>query len=627
MTDRYFKRGRQINVSMKDLLGSGGQANVVMVDGMAVKLWKTPDRTQIRKVEYYLKNPPKLPNNFLFPADAITNESGAMVGYEMRPLPSNFREGGVLFNKTLRLTRNITTPTLLAVIDSARGDLESLHNEKIVCGDVSGRNFAFVISGSGIKTFWYDTDAYQVAGYPCPVWTEFFLCPSLYKYATGANGSAVPFSEESDNYSFATILFWSLFNTNPYMQTHLKYPDFKDKAANGIWLLDSGVKYPKNLCPPPEVVSDKLLGYFEQVFKKHQYLPLQHEDLMDYSKSVIECPSCQTFYPNMRASCPKCTTKTAGVDFVPLYKYERLLETNGQIMFAKYQHGNLYVVSKEKKGYFVHIRPGKGQVVSGLIPLDQTQASDYRFDIVGDSHLLVNATDGEGIFLTPIDDLGTWITTSTATYQGNRQATFRGTAKGLYRLAGDQLMLGEVKNGYLVDKAQPAMFNAGQTWFWSDAAGDRLVSMSRFFSRYQYQLLNSRGRLEMEPALLEETDSILEMSVMFGDDNVCMRRIVNRKGRSVILTDVFDSFGKNLLSTTHFVSRLPGQDIQQVTYNRFKVYWPTDTGIVVEDLNNNSLTTLGNTEKIADSDCRLIYLGGGSNFLVVREHKVNYLVL
>jgi len=622
MAQRFTLGGKPVRVNNADMLGSGGQAKVLMIEGRAVKWWNNPSRTQVRKVEYLLQNPPKLPERFLFPKEPFRDETGALWGYSMDPLPSNFGEGGILLNKSLRLTRHITTPTLLAILDSELENMNLLHGVKIVQGDVSSRNYAFVMSGKGIKTFKYDTDSFVVAGYPCPVWTEFFLCPDLYKFTDGRQ--EVPFSETSDRYSYAVILFWSLFNTNPYQQTHPKYSDFREKALKGIWLMDPKIKYPKGLCPHPETISDDLLHYFEGVFKNHNYLPLAHEDILNYSKQLIECPSCQSFYPSSRPSCPNCTTKTAAVDFSPTYRFEKLLETRGFIIFSKYQSGTLFAISLEKAGYFLNIRPGKGTAITSLIPLDK--AESFRFDIVGDDYLVANPRDGSSLFVSPIADLASWITTNTEVYKGNRQPVFRGSSAGLYRVAGDQLMLGNVHGTYLVEKPSPIMLNHEQSWIWAEPSGERVLCMSRFFDKYQYDLIDRGSRHEVILSELEENDSLQDISILFGGKTICIRRMINRRGRSVVLTEVFDNFGNSLLSSTHLTTKLPGQDLHSCAFEDGQIFWATDDGVVVESLKNNTFTIKPKTDNLVSAGDKLIHLTGGNQFLVVKEHKVNYLV-
>ena len=146
MADRYLLDGHEISLNTNDTLGNGGQAVVTKHLDQAIKVWKVVEPDQARKVEYLLRNPPHLPDTFLFPKKRLT-KGGTLSGYGMNLLPPIFKEGGVLFNRTLRRELKINTPTLLSIIDSARSDIGLVHAEKIVIGDVSGRNVAFVEIG------------------------------------------------------------------------------------------------------------------------------------------------------------------------------------------------------------------------------------------------------------------------------------------------------------------------------------------------------------------------------------------------------------------------------------------------------------------------------------------------
>ncbi len=621
MADRYLLDGREISLS-NDTLGIGGQAIVTKWADQAIKIWKVVEPDQSRKVEYLLRNHPHLPDNFLLPKSKLTKQ-GVMVGYGMDLLPPIFKEGGVLFNRTLRKELKINTPTLLSIIDSARSDIDLVHSEKIVIGDVSGRNVAFIVTRNGIKTFWYDTDSWQVGGFRCPVWTENFLCPELYDQA---HNGKVTFTEQSDWYSFNTIFFWSLLNVNPYDQIHPQYHDFRERARSGIWLFSPGINYPK-LCPNPDTLSDELLSHFENVFAKHQYLPVSQSDIRNYQQSLVECPSCGSFYPNTRPACPTCSIKTQVADFRPVYGYESLIKGTGQIIFNKFQGGTLYAISQEKTGLFLSIRPPSSAAVKTFIDFD-TSNGVYHFDIVGGEYLAINEDGNEMVYLTPIDSPGSsWITSSTSVYLGNRRAAFRGTSQGLLRQIGSALLQGEVHNGYLIDETLPVDLAGNQSWFWSDSEGKKIVTISRIFSEYLFQLVVDKRRFEVKVPRLEDTDSLEDLIVHFGTKSICLRRVVNRKGRVLVLTDIIDLFGQATYSSTHLSSKFPSLDHHASTYEDNFCFWPTDQGIITEDVVKNTFQAIPNTAKIADSSDKLVHLGGGKYFLVIRERQINYLQL
>lgn len=622
MADRYQLNGQDISLNTNDTLGNGGQAVVMKYGDQAIKVWKVVEPDQSRKVEYLLRNPPQLPNTFLFPKSRLTKQ-GLLAGYGMNLLPPNFREAGVLFNRTLRRELKIDTPTLLSIINSARSDIELVHKENIILGDVSGRNVAFVVTRNGIKTYWYDTDSWQVGGFRCPVWTEFFLCPDLYDQA---HKGKVTFTNESDWYSFNTIFFWSLLNVNPYSQIHPKYPDFRDRARAGLWLFSSGINYP-GLCPHPDTISDDLLHHFDSVFAKHQYLPVTEEEIRKYQQSLIECPSCGVFYPSYRAACPACSIKTQAADFRPIYGYDSLIKCTGPIIFSKFQGGTLYAISQEKTGLFLSIRPAQSPAIKTFINFD-TGSGVYRFDIVGGEYLAINEDGSDTVFLTPISAPGSsWISSSTSVYLGNRRAAFRGTSQGLLRQIGSSLLHGKIhtQTSSILDDQLPIDLIGGQSWLWADPDGNKIITVSRSFSDYLFQLVVKGSRFEVALPKLEDTDSLQDIVVHFGSSSICIRRIVNRKGRLVVLTNITNLFGQVTFSSSHLSSKFPSQNHHQSTYENNLVYWPTDQGILTEDVLKNTFTEIPQTAKIADSSDKLVHLGGNKHFLVIRERQINYL--
>ncbi len=624
MTDRLYL-GSDPFLNNGVTLGDGGQAVVVRQSGWAVKVLKSIEPDQLQKIQYLLKNKPNLPDRFLFPKIPLStrpNGGGELRGYGMVEMPSSFREIGVLFNKSLRTTLRIFTPTVVEIMKIVGRDLSIIHKNNIIAGDVSGRNASFVFGKRGVDVYWYDTDAWQINGIRCPVWTEYFLCPDLYSQA---NSGRVKYTEESDWYGYWTMLFWSLFNIHHYSQIHPKYLDFRERAAKGIWYLNKGVQQ-TSLANHPDSVSDELLEKFANVFEKHQYEEIQLTMLDAYQSSLIECGSCGLFYPKTRKACPKCTYKTPMVNFQPTYLYENLIKTNGEILFARFQSGNLYVVSREKSGYYLTIRPGNGKPVKVFVDLDLNFS--YRFEMVGDEYLAVNQIDTEMIYLTHISVPGqSWITSSSEMFLGNRQTVFRGTSLGLLRQSGSKLLLGYVSNGRMLEKVLPATVSKQETWIWSDTTGQKILTLSRLFNKYHFQLIHKERRFSLKQAELNSGDSLRETVALFGTETVCLRRVVNRNGKMTVLTEIFDLFGQSIFESAHLLAKLPASEVHRTAYEDGEIYWQDDSGLIVEDLRKNTFTLVPKTERLVEANDKLVHLGGRKHFLVIREKQVNYLVI
>ncbi|HOX96602.1 MAG TPA: hypothetical protein PLI45_04455 [Candidatus Woesebacteria bacterium] len=623
MAERYQLDGQEISLNVNDTLGNGGQAVVVKYNDQAIKIWKTTEPDQVKKVEFMLRNKPHLPNNFIVPQSRLTKNGRDLCGYGMKLLPKNFREAGVLFNRVLRRDLKINTPTLVAILSSAYKDIALIHQQQIVVGDVSGRNIAFVAGRNGIETFSFDTDSWQMGGYRCPVWTDLFLCPDLYKEVSTGK---ISFTESSDWYSFNTILFWSLFNVNPYSQIHPKYTEFHDRASKGVWLFTSGVNYPK-LCPHPETIDDNLLHLFDEVFAKHHYLAPKLDDLKNFQSSLIECNSCGSFYPNSRKACPVCTHKTPAIDFRPVYYFEAMIKSIGRIIFAKMQGTTLYAISEEKTGLFLWIRPQTSTAVKVPINFDP-EGKVIRFDIVGNDYLAINIEDSDIVYLTPISAPGSsWIPLNTSIYLGNRLAAFRGTSQGLLKLSGSDLTISRLVNDSVLSDSLPISIAPNQTWFWADGEGKLVLTLSRFFAEYQFQLISNGKRYEVQVPPLKNSDSLQDLCVHFSRDSILLRRTVNRGGRLIVLSNVINNFGQITYDRILPLSGYPNNNLHTLAFNDHKVFWPTDQGIVIENLENGNFDTIPNTDRIVCSSDKIDHLGGEKHFLITSDYQVSYLNL
>ena len=272
------------------------------------------------------------------------------------------------------------------------------------------------------------------------------------------------------------------------------------------------------------------------------------------------------------------------------------------------------------------IRPRDGKPVKVFVDIDLNLS--YRFEMVGDEYLAVNQIDTEMIYLTHISVPGqSWITSSSETFLGNRQAVFRGTAAGMLRQSGSKLLLGNVGNGRMLEKVLPATVSKQETWVWADTTGQKVLTLSRLFSKYHFQLIHKERRFSLRQREFNDGDSLRETVVLFGTETVCLRRVVNRKGKMIVLTEIFDLFGKSVFESTHLLAKMPAADVHRTAYEDGEIYWQTDAGLIVEDIEKNTFNLVPKTERLVEANDKIVHLGGRKHFLVIREKQVNYLVI
>jgi hypothetical protein len=619
MKRTVYVNNRPLTIDPGDTLGSGGQAVVVQQGGKALKIWHKSDLEMQRKVEYLLSNSFHLPDEVVLPEFAVRDSPGGqMIGFGMSLLPANFRELAVLFNKNLRRRNNIQTPEVLKVFLDGCGVLGRIHKENLVVSDMSGRNVSFVLKPQ-IKTYWYDVDSYSFANFKCPVWTEYFVDPLI--LARAQAGRTFEFSRETDWYGFCVSLFWALLFSHPYQGTHKNWHELSEKALNGAWLFDKKIQAPM-MAYHPEVLSDELLSFFEEVFTKLKRGNIPTALLKGYADGLVQCSSCDVWYDKARLSCPECRVKSP----TPVYKLRlsSLIETDGQLVFTRFQEGRVTTIARERTGLKVCVRERDGGVRKSSLPV----APDVRLDVMKDGLVLVNEPGSTKVEIWDVSaDKAKLIETTTSTvFTGNRRSVFRGGGQGLLRLAGKQLLRGKLVNGRLVEKPLPLLSSLNQTWFWADPLGDTVVGLFQIFADKQFWLISNNQRFELDVSSLKSGESLLDISVKFSSQSILVRRLTRRRGKDYFRTDWFNLTGVLLESRCELVRKHSGSMIHGCAYDHGVLWIPSDEGILKEEVKSGKVEKVLNTKGVVSSGDGLVYLGRGNHFLVLRDKKIEYLV-
>lgn len=618
MSRTIFLNGQPIHLDPSQNVGAGGQATIVKHGDLALKLWHQLDPNAVRKIEFLLRQPLKLPDNILQPKTMITDrpDRGNTVGYAMPLLPKDFREIAVLFNRKLRPILQISLPTAVSLLDHAQQTLQLIHQAGLVLGDVSGRNIAFTTKP--LKTFFYDIDSWVINGLPCPVWSEFFLDPLL------ANISPKPFTQLTDWYGFAVIAFWSIYSSHPYHGSHPTVADDQAKARQGLWLFNSQVT-PPSFALPPEVIDDDLLDYFEKIFARQLRLPLPSRALNSLTDNLIQCPACDLWYVKTRKRCPGCS-KVSPVAKITLVTLHPLITTTEPIIFAHYQQQTLFVISRSSTKLTLHIK--------GSSTLQQSLSLSYfppssRFDIIGDSHLAVSEPGSETINIYDFSsgNLRSLASTTSQIYAGNRQLAFKGTGSGLLRLVGYQLLRGSIRFDQLIETQLPVSTAPNQTWFWADPLSETILGLFRVFNRYQFWVIGPSGRFEVDIPQLPPGQTLIDLTVKFSSKSLLFRRLIQAHGLNQVETFVISLTGQVLGSFTRPLTDYPLDQIHGTAYDHGKAWYSTDQGLIVEDLFAGTFTLVNKTTKAVTAHDQLIHLGGQKHFLVIRDRSVDYLIL
>lgn len=250
-----------IRVEDRDLLGSGGEADVFRVADRALKIYHAfSGPALMRKLEKVRAFPRNLPDAVLGPLEVALDELGSPIGYAMQ-LAESVVELVQLSRRSFREGK-ISAADVLEIFAELRVILGSLHKLGVVAGDLNDGNI--LVSFASRKIFLIDADSMQFGGFACEVGHERFLDPRLY----GADLAARPmFDASTDWYAFAVLLFSSLLYVHPYGGSHPKFPTLLRRAEAKHSILRPDVKRPK-ASEDPASLPAALRRYFEAIFDR-----------------------------------------------------------------------------------------------------------------------------------------------------------------------------------------------------------------------------------------------------------------------------------------------------------------------------------------------------------------------
>jgi len=367
MPSIVFIGGRSVSLNPKQMIGSGGEADIYKIGGdMAVKIYKTPNhpdydnlpieqegaRQRILVHQRKLRDiPQNVPSRVITPVELATENvdpNSQILGYEMH-LVKNAQE---LMNYTKRDFRSSISTDLaesgnlvINIFLDMYPTVDQIHKSGVVIGDYNDLN----VLVSGTEAYFIDFDSCQWGPYFCPVFTAKFVDPQLCDPNATAMKMIKHHNEGSDWYAFNVMLFQSLLFVDPYGGVYKpKNPANKmvhsARPMHRVTVFNPEVVYPKpalhfGLLP------DDILQHFHQCFEKDVRVnfPLAILKNLHWTKCVncgaiharSKCPSCDQTAP--RTIKEKEIIQTTGKKIQAV----RDFQTSGKILYATFQNGKL----------------------------------------------------------------------------------------------------------------------------------------------------------------------------------------------------------------------------------------------------------------------------------------------
>ena len=618
---------KRVNLNNFDVIGSGGEGLVVKgrigTKTQAIKVYHKPTKLRSTKLQDFFGKQWTLPQNRIaVPLKPVYNSKKSMIiGLTMPLIGTGFEDMAVLANKKTRANLGITTQDVAKIFLDGHRTLKQIHSNGLVVGDLSDLNVLFRQN----KMLWIDVDAWQFGRFPCPVAAIEFVDPSLY----GINYSRAPvFKTENDWYSFAVLLFRSLTLVHPYGGTHKKVRAFERRAANKISVFDPSVKYPK-IAISPDILSDDLAHEFTEIFQqgKRGEFPLQM--LETYTKSLRKCSNCGTWFPKNRQGCPVCNERSLVVISRPVIENKNiraleLFRTAGTIIYTKVRREKVYAVVHEGNKAFLYVIDSTGTPTKK----DLFKAKKGVRYAIADGILVVNQQGTEALELYDIS--GSKITrfskTNTEIFAPSRKAAFQVTGSKVIRIVGGTIMAGEKRGDRLIER-QIRNGIPNQTWFTAnnEYGGNQLFGLVQVLAEQRFWYHIDGKNFEPNVTRLEDSESLIDLSVKFSLDGVVLRRKTQEQGENYLRVDVVDNNGLVKQSYRQQFDDSSVQVMHGQVFSGDSLLHASDDGIVQENIMTSSLKTFKQTEPFVQEGDALLKFGKG--VMVVSTNSITQLQL
>lgn len=608
---------KTVTLRPKDVIGSGGEADIYRAGGEAYKVFKSPAHADIkgqaalereardRIAEHQKKLPalmqlaPRLPKKVATPVELLREKNGQVAGFQMNfidPAEVLLRYGERSFRE-----QGIPDDLVRDVFVDLHQTVEGAHQSGLVFGDFNDLN----VLVKGREAFVIDADSAQFGSFFSRMFTTKFVDPLICDPKSSSLMILKPHSPATDWYAYLIMLMQSLLYVGPYggvyrPADHKKMLPHDARPLKRITVFNPEVRYPKP-ARPYKILPDALLDLFEKAFVKdvRSIPPLPLIEGLRFTT----CSKCGVVHA--RAVCPDCVGVTA-----PMVKEvhtgtvsaTKVFETTGQILFAAMQRGKLRYLYHEDGMYR---RDGNTIVVQA--PLEPR----VRYRIHGDATLVASS--------------GQCLVFNGATRESISVDSYRllplidANADRIFYAAGGALMRSGDLGLEYPERIGDVL--AGQTLFWTgESLGFgfyRAAELSNFF------LFNTEGKgindsLSLPPIrgqLVDSTAAIAKSRVWFMTST-------QEGGRAVNRCHLLDEKGTHLGSA----EATPG-DGSWLGSLRGKcaagnfLLAPTDEGVVRVVANNGALEVdreFRDTQRFVDAGSH-IFAGNDGVYVVERS--------
>ena len=369
----FILNKRKRDVAASDIIGEGGEAEIYKVDAQTVaKIFKGashPDfahnpymanLAQQKDDERQCKLPqfPKMPAKVISPSELLYStdpkKPQRIIGYTMNYLTGAH---GILeyTQKDFQEKNAIDRVKLSTIFARMHKTLTDLHNCDVVVGDLNSLN----VLVQNDEPYFIDADSMQFNGFFCTGFTSRYIDPTLCQIVNKAPMMSSPYTQDSDWYSFAVMLFECLLFVNPFGGV-FKPANLADRLSaderpvRGISVFHPDVQYPR-IAEPLKSLPRNLLEYFEAAFARQERGTFPF-DLLNFANGLGAAP--------MIAIAP---IKKSRLVANGQLAFIEIFETSGRVLTVDWQDNRLAFVFWEA-GKF--LRENAVQILAGANPAE-----------------------------------------------------------------------------------------------------------------------------------------------------------------------------------------------------------------------------------------------------------------
>lgn len=245
--------GRCVTLRDREFVAEGGEGRVYARRETAYKVWTDPARRLASDKVAALR---RIASPDVIAPQALLRAPGGgdVIGYTMRFVRDAWVLGQ-LVSPRFANAQGITTADALQIAERLARALRAVHAAGVLVVDLSDVNV--LVDSTTARPALIDCDSWQTPGHPATA-----ITPAITDPRAGGR-----WSEGSDWFSYAVLVFSMLVGIHPFRGKHPHVRGMAARMAQGLSVLDPQVRTPA-VCRPRSIIPAPWLAWFREVLER-----------------------------------------------------------------------------------------------------------------------------------------------------------------------------------------------------------------------------------------------------------------------------------------------------------------------------------------------------------------------